>query len=165
MKRKKATNKDVGLALEKLDAMGHANEKEGIKWTQFFMDQFDKETWEKDQIQLDRLEHSRRFTKRNYFYLLAQMLNEEAHDLDTPSGYLVGARSTLDGVVLEVIDRSGICHRRAYTPCGTPKIDYECAVVCLIQAQNTIDKKEEEYYKRTHTVDGMKKTESGILLS
>lgn len=150
--------------VEKLEAMGHETESEGIKWTKYFMDQFDKDQWDKDQIKLDKLDHARRFTKRNYFHLLASMLNEELKDMDIPDGYMFAAYSTAKGVVTELIDKSGQRYRRAFTPCGTPKIDHHCIVLNLIQAQDTVDLLEEEIYRKQHTVDGLKKTESGIII-
>lgn len=150
--------------LEKLDAMGTENEREGIKWTKYFMDQFDRSEWEKNQIQLEKLDRKARFSRSGYHHLLAMMMNEEAKEMDFPEGYLPIIYPTKQGVVLEIIDRSNNKHRRAFTPVGIPKIDHHAVTVCLIQAQNTIDTIEEKIYKKTHTLDGMKKTESGIIL-
>lgn len=165
MKRKPASDKEISKALDMLDAMGHEKESEGIKWTKQFMKEFDNKQWEHNQLRQEELEKGRRTAfDHRYFRLVASMLNEEAHDLDLPTAYMIAGYSTKKGVVLEVIDRHGIHHRRAFTPSGIPKIDYHCVVNCLIQAQNTIDKLERLYIDTHYTRDGIARTASGILL-
>jgi hypothetical protein len=135
----KSKEKKMAQASEILDAIGQENESEGIKWTQYFMNEFDKKQWEQNQLKQDRLEKVRRFNKAEYYRVLTGMFNEEVKDMDIPTGYLVIAQYTKEGIVVNMMDRWKKKWRRAFTPDGTPKVDFNAIVGLLTDVQNTID--------------------------
>lgn len=139
MKKKNISRqKKVNEAIEELDAIGHENEKEGIKWTQYFMKQWDLKQWEKNQFKEESLKKKRR-DRLGYHRVIAGMLGEEALGMDIPLGYQVGAFFSGDGVILKLVDRWGKKYHRAFKPDGVPKIDFNAVVGLLVDLQNTID--------------------------
>ncbi len=123
---------------EKLEVMGQEDEHQGIRWTKYFMDQFDKKEWEKDQIHQQRLERKAKFSKKGYYDLCAQMMNQEAQTLDLALQFRLRGYATKYGVALEMRDiKTGRMFTRGMKPCGIPKYDYYATVVLLMQAQNT----------------------------
>ena len=133
-------SKSTKQALEVLEAIGQENEHEGIKATKYFVDQFDKREWNRQQIQEGKLDKERRFTKKRYFLMIAKMMNEEAQDLDIPPMFKVWANPTDKGVILFIKDPFTRTYRAAFTPCGQPRKDYVAVVEFLTRAQNTMDK-------------------------
>ncbi len=140
--------------IEKLEAMGQENEHEGIKWTKFFMDKWDRKEREENQLRQDKLK-KKRMTKKKYYEALAGMLNEQLSSMDKPSNkWKVLAFYTEKGVVVQLKDIWGRVYQRAFKPCGTPKIDLHMVNLYLGGAEDTMYKVETE-----------KKTDSGIYLA
>lgn len=141
----------INQAREILDTIGQENEKEGIKWTKFFMDRFDKKEWEKNQIKMDKL-NKHRMTKRGYFEMVTGMINELFKEVDKPSRkWRLQAFTTKKGVVMQIWDTLGRVYQKAFTPCGIPKIDLKAIEIYLGQAEDTMYKED-------------KQTKSGIIL-
>lgn len=144
-------NKKQIKAIETLEAIGQPNEKEGIKWTQRFMDAFDKKEFEKYQLDQEKLAKNR-MTKKRYYQILAGMLNEMLQEMDTPSNkWRSLAYTTTKGVVCQIKDSLGRVYQKAFTPCGVPKVDLQMINRYLGQAEDTMYKYDE-------------KTDSGIYL-
>jgi len=140
--------------IEKLEAMGQENEHEGIKWTKFFMDKWDRKEREQNQLRQDKLK-KKRMTKKKYYEALAGMLNEQLRSMDKPSNkWRTLAFFTEKGVVVQLKDIWGRVYQRAFKPCGTPKIDLHMVNLYLGGAEDTMYKVETE-----------KKTDSGIYLA
>lgn len=135
----KTRRKKIGEASEILDAIGHEDEKEGIKWTKYFMDLWDKQEWDKNQLKKEKLEKKRKFSKIDYFKALAGMLQQESFDMDIPDGYRVWSEFSGDGVVLKFTDIQGNIYYKAFKPDGTPEVDFNAVVGMLIDLQDSID--------------------------
>ncbi len=151
--------KQLGEAAEKLEAMGQENEHEGIKWTKYFMDAFNKKEWEEEQIKTAKLDHSRRYSKRGYYEMLAKMLDEECRDLDLTIRFTATGYPNKEGVVINMVDhKTGLQFKRGMKPSGIPKYDYYGITVLLMQAQNTA-----ESIERGN--DDLVTTKSGIILT
>ncbi len=143
--------KQVKQAIETLEAIGQENEKEGIKWTQRFMDEFDKKEFEKYQLDEEKLKKTRK-TKKYYYQMLAGMLNELLSEMDKPSRmWRALAYTTERGVVCQLKDSIGRVYQKAFTPCGVPKVDLQMINRYLGQAEDTMYKYDQ-------------KTDSGIYL-
>jgi hypothetical protein len=131
-KKKKA----VAKATEVLEAIGQESEKEGVKWTKYFMDLWDKEQWNKEQIietSLGRKKH-----KLDYIELLRRFLEEQLFSLERPNfGYWVEVGKSKIGVYAKLHDRWGKVWSRGIKACGVPKMDYN-AVWILVE---TVDDK------------------------
>jgi len=111
-------------AVEILDAIGHENEKEGIRWTKYFMNQYAKKEWEKDQIKKEKLKKANK-NKKDYVLLLAKMLQQELYILDTPKDYTLDVKITPKGIIMGI--KSPYKNRwvyKAFKPSGIPKYDY-----------------------------------------
>lgn len=155
MKDKK---KSIKNAIEVLEAIGHERESEGIKWTQYFMDMWDKKQWKENQLKKEKLKRKRKFSKREYFMALAGMLNEEIPDLDLTAGYSAMAYFNEKGVVLTLTTPIGEKYNRAFVPDGTPDVDFQAVVSFLVSLLDTVDKIENTRMKATLS-------KSGILLA
>lgn len=143
-KNKKSKRKRVGHAREVLEAIGQDSEKEGIKWTKYFMDKWNRKQWKENQIKKEKLEKKRKYTKMEYFRALAGMLHEEAQFLEAPPNYDFWAEFSGDGVVLKMRSPSGKTYQRAFKPDGTPELDYKAVVSILVSALDTVHHVEEE---------------------
>jgi hypothetical protein len=131
-------------AIEILDAIGTENEHEGIKWTKFFMDKWDKKEREQNQLKEENLK-KKRMTKKRYYEALAGMLNEQFKQMDKPSNkWIVLAFYTDKGVVVQLKDIWGRVYQRAFKPCGIPKIDLHVVGLYLGGAEDTMYKVEAE---------------------
>lgn len=116
--------KQVGEAKEVLDAIGSENEKEGIKWTKFFMDKWDKKEWEKAQFEQERLG---RWTKKKkaYYELVHHFFKEQIEGLERPNyGYWVETGMSTKGVWLKLHDRFGKVWTKGMKIIGVPKYDH-----------------------------------------
>ncbi len=79
-------NKEASLASEKLDAIGHENESQGIKWTKHFMDEDAKQQYvEGLRVQEGLKQYVK--NKGNYTNALADLLNRNLNELDVPMGF------------------------------------------------------------------------------
>lgn len=135
--------KQVGEAQEVLDAIGHENEAEGIKWTKHFMDKWDKKQWKQNQIKTDKLKKTRRYTKQEYYRLLYQMLQEEIKDLlenDIPPGFKVYPGYDDGGVGVYLDTPDGERYARGFKPDGTPEVDFNAVVGLLEDILITVDR-------------------------
>lgn len=144
--------KKMAEASEILDAIGHENEKEGIKWTQRFMSQWDKKQWEKQQIKRGELDKKRRFSRMGYHELVAGMLQEELKDLDVPPGYRTWTEFSGEGVIVRMVDSKGKKYNRAFRPDGTPEVDFRAVVGLLTDVQNSVDILEQERAENLKTM-------------
>lgn len=145
---------------EKLEAMGQENEKEGIRYTKEFMDEFDKREWERNQLQIQKLEHRRKFKKMDYFHLVARMLDEESKQLDISDRFLVKTiwNEEKTGLMLyDMLTKKQYGH--GFKISGIPKIDHAAVTVLLLELQNTAEAIEQEQIKDSN------KTRSGIIVS
>ncbi len=133
----------VGETQDVLAAIGHENEKLGIKYTKQFMDQWDKKQWYRNQLQKEKLAKGRKFKKTDYFRLISGMLGEEAQDLELPHGYFIWSEFSGDGVILKMKDRWGNNHHRGFKPSGTPHADFSYVANILASALDTADYLEE----------------------
>lgn len=171
MKSKSLSSLLKADAEEIIEAMGDENEQKGISYTQKFMSEFDNAEAQKNQFEQDTLEKKTRWTKRDYAYCFAKMLEEQARDLDLEPGYRVHVEFKDElhgdpGVIIVLTDKTGKKWKRGIKPCGTPKIDHYCLNVLLIQVQNTMDKIDAVDYKLRKMLEenGIKRTESGIII-
>jgi hypothetical protein len=147
------TTKAEGEAGEIIDAMGHENEKKGIKWTQYFMDKWEKKEWEENQLKKDRL-GKHRMKKKEYTRILYKMFEEMIKHMERPApGYFVKSGFSHKGIWSRMYDKYNRTYARGVKVCGTPKVDFQ-AIVTLAAA--TEDKMWE--------VDSKKETPSGIYL-
>lgn len=150
---KNTNTKKINEARDVLDAIGHENEHEGIKWTKYFMDLFDKNEMEKNILREESLK--KKVTRKRYHEALAGIMNELMIDMDKPSNnWITNAFFTEKGVVVQLKDKWGRVYQRAFKPCGTPKIDLHMVNLYLGGAEDTMYKVESE-----------KKTQSGIYLA
>ena len=153
MNKIKPKKKVVGEARDVLDVMGQQSEKEGIKWTQYFMDKFEKEEWDKEQLAKEKLQRSR-LTKKRYYYILAEMLKEMIVVVNRPSpGYVASVYSNKKGVVAQFKDKLGRIWRKAFKPCGIPKIDHHACKTISGMAED-----------KMWSLDAEKITEGGVYL-
>ena len=130
-------NKKQSEAIDKLDAMGQPSEKEGIKWTKRFMDEFDKKEFEKNMLREEVLK-KKRITKKRYFEMLTGMANELFKEMEIPSGWRGVVYFTEKGVVMQIKSILGRVFQRAFKPCGTPKIDLNAVYTLLGSAEDTM---------------------------
>lgn len=140
MKKLDDRQKQVGEIGEVLDAIGHENEKEGIKWTQYFMDIWDKKELENQHRKKHKLKKSLGFTKREYYRIISNMIDEELRELDIPPGYVAWSSFDEKGVVLRLTTYNGEKYNRAFKPDGSPSTDFNVVVGLLIDTQDTIDR-------------------------
>lgn len=118
------TKKKVTKAIDKLEAMGQKSEKQGIKWTQKFMDEFDKKELQKDFEIKDKLKKERK-TKKGYYEALRKVLAEMVEAVDRPSpGFSYKVLKSDKGIVCQFKDTEGKSWTKAFKPCGIPKIDF-----------------------------------------
>jgi hypothetical protein len=132
-------NKKVGIAQDVLDAIGHENEKEGIRWTKHFMD-----LWEKDQSEdkfnkESKLKKSEGYDKLRYNSLICNMLQEEINGLDLDVGYSSYARYTKDGVFVILKAPNKKVYGRGFKPSHDYKVDYTAVVGLLVDILDTVD--------------------------
>jgi len=130
-------NKKIGEAIDKLDAMGQPSEKEGIKWTKRFMDEFDKKEWEKNMLREEVLKR-KRLTKKRYFEMLAGMANELFKESEISGGWRGIVYFTQKGMVMQIKSMMGRIFQRAFKPCGIPKIDLNAVYTLLGSAEDTM---------------------------
>ena len=125
-------------SIEVLDAIGMKNEHEGIKWTKFFMDKWNRKEWEKNQLTEDNMRKQRQ-TKKKYYKFIVAILNEGFSEMDMPSGnWRIGAYATDKGVVVQLKNVFGRVFQRAIKPCGTPKIDFNAMMQLMGSAEDTM---------------------------
>lgn len=123
--------KKIGETREKLAAIGGDSEKEGIKWTQHFMDEHDRKEWQADQQILDRLSKFRN-NRQEYYRICHDILKDQVSGLQRPNyGYWFESGWNKQGVWLKLHDRFKKSHTRAFRPCGDPKVDYFGAINTL----------------------------------
>lgn len=130
---------EVNLALEKLEAIGQESEKEGIKYTQQFMKEWDQKQEGRGREKKGQLERMKRFSKPEYYRLVAGMIQEELSDLDIPVGYRTWAEMSGDGVIAKMTDLKGKTYYKAFKPDGSPEVDFKAVVGILTDIQNSID--------------------------
>lgn len=142
--------KQVDHAKEVLDAIGHESEKQGIKWTKYFMDKWDKQEWEKQQIVQDKLAKGTKYRKSEYYRLVANVLREIVYGIERPNwGWWAEVKSTDDGVIVILKHRTGRSWSRAFKPTGIPKIDYQAAVTYAAYTEYTMHEDEENPSPKT----------------
>lgn len=140
--------KKIKRAVEVLEEIGQEDEKAGIQATQYFMDQWDRAQWEQNQIAQDTLQKSTKYSKIEYYRKVAQMLYEEAKDLDIPVGYQWNVKVDDRGVAFFLIDSWKRKYNRAFKPCGVPKYDFAALTQILVDADTTVQNIENERRKR-----------------
>ena len=124
---------------EVLEAIGHENEKEGVKWTQYFMNEWDQKQRGKDHENLNLLDKRRKFTRQRYHEVLSGMINEGLSELDVEHGFKAHSEFNKSGVVVRVTDPDGKKYARAFKPSGEPEIDFNAVVGLLSQVLDTSD--------------------------
>lgn len=116
-------------AIEMLEAMGHENEQEGIKYTKYFMDKWDRDQWEKQQIQEEKLGKAKKFRRVDYHKKLRGMLNEMVLGIDRVGpGYWAETGFNEKGVWARLHDKYGRTWQRGIKPSGIPKVDYRGSI-------------------------------------
>lgn len=132
-------DKKIGEASEILDAIGHENEKEGIRWTQHFMNIWDQHELDKRHQKKDRLKKATIFNKMEYHRIISGMIHDEAKSLDIPTGYMVWSEYTEDGVIVRLAAPNGEKYKRAFKPSGDPGVDLNAVFGLLVDVQSTVD--------------------------
>jgi hypothetical protein len=123
----------VGEAREILDTIGQDSEKEGIRWTKIFMDQWDKKEWEENQIEKEKLK-KRNKRRLEYTHLLHNLIREKGLELERPAqGYWLETGFNQKGVWVRLHDRHGNKWNRGIKVTGIPKYDHHAALI-LVQA-------------------------------
>lgn len=116
-------------AIEMLEAMGHENEKEGIKHTKYFMNLWDKQQWEQQQIQEEKLGKASKYKRIEYHRILRKMLNNMVMGIDRIGpGYWAETGFDDKGVWAKLHDKYNRVWQRGIKPSGIPKVDYKGAV-------------------------------------
>jgi len=144
-KKKKKVN--LPSQEEILESVGHESEKKGIKYVKEFMALFEKKEWEENQIKRDHLSKKSRFSKKNYYRAIVELINSEVADLDLPTNYMVWGELTKQGVIVTLKDRFNKTYSGAFTPCGTPKVDFYAVTDLLGRALDTADRIEDDHLK------------------
>lgn len=91
----------------------------------------------------EALEISLRFTKPEYIYKLAQIMNEMAQHIDLPTGFIYKINFNEEKLNIMIKDKTGHIFGRGIKPCGDSDLDFHAIGVLLTQAENTIDQIEE----------------------
>lgn len=136
MKDKKT---QLGEASDVLDAIGHENEKEGIRWTQHFMNIWDQHELEKRDKKRDRLKKATIFNRMEYHRIVSGMIQDEAKQLDVPVGYMIWSEYTEGGVIARLAAPNGEKYKRAFKPSGDPGVDLNAIFGILVDIQSTVD--------------------------
>jgi hypothetical protein len=134
--------KQEGEINEYLDATGQEDDAKAAKWVIETEKQKEKEL-QKEQIKkVEELERTRKWTKKEYIFKLAEMANEMAKSLDLPKGYIY--RINFNDEKLNVILKTptGKFFGRGIKPCGITTYDYQAIETILLQCENTVDKLE-----------------------
>lgn len=148
------TKNQVGEILEKVDAMGQDSEIKAAKWVkeQNKIDEAQEEKYKNEKT--ETLERKSRYSFSNYKQYLADIITDIIkNNLGVVRGWTYRSFYSEKGVGLVLLNgkRKFV---KAFMPINIPKYDLNaCAILCL-EAENTIDKIEEE----------KKKTVSGIIL-
>lgn len=148
--------KKIDEAAEVLDTIGQENEKEGIKWTQYFMNIWDQHELDRKLKKKDRLKKATIYKKMEYHRIIAGMIQEEAKQLDIPDRFMVWSEFTQDGVIVRLVSPSGDKFNRAFRPTGEPGIDLNAVFGILVDVQTTIDDLEEKRFSKLR--------ESGLII-
>lgn len=124
MRIRDKSEKRIDHIVDKIDAMGHESERQGIKWTQYFMKQFEKDEFEKNQIKKEKLDKRARYSRKEYTRVCREMLDQEIKELERPGpGFWVETGYEGEGVWLKLHDRYGRKFARGFKPSGIPKVD------------------------------------------
>lgn len=142
-----------GEAEDVLDAIGQKNEKEGIKWTKFFHEKWEKEELEKQFIDEETLKKNRK-KKDRYFKALAFLMQKKLDELEKPGpGFTINVKTSATGVFVELKDRWGRSYKRGFKPTGTAKYDLNAAVNMIGRVEDTM-----------YDIEDKKQTKSGVYL-
>lgn len=141
-------NKKIGESQDVLDAIGQENEKEGIRWTKYFMDIWDQKEREKKEKKRDRLKKATVYKKMEYYRIVAGMLQQESANLDVPDRYMVWSEFSEQGVIVRLASPSGEKFSRAFKPSGEPVVDLNAVFGLLVDVQSTIDMLEDRRYQK-----------------
>lgn len=146
------TKNQVGELAEKIDAMGQDNEIKAAKWVkeQNKIDEAEEDEYKNKKTEV--LERKSRYSFTNYKQYLADIvLDIIKNNLGVVRGWTYRSFYSDKGVGLVLLngERKFI---KAFMPNNIPKYDLNaCAILCL-EAENTIDKIEQDKKK---TVNGL----------
>lgn len=122
----------IGEAEDILDAIGHERESEGIKWTKYFMDMYEKKQLKKDQFNIEALKKNK-MSKSKYSWMLKSYLEASLSRLEIPNTFQVKVEKTHEGIVAMYKPvYSSRWRYKAFAPCGIPLRDYK-HVLYIIQ--------------------------------
>ncbi len=144
--------KTQGKARDIIDAIGHENEKQGIKWAKYFFDEFQKREKEKTNKIIDRLLKVRN-KRKEYHRVLREVFDGMIMELERPTpGFSAETGYNDIGIWVKLKDPYGRTFQRGIKPTGTPKID-------LAAATHMMGTTEDKMYEIS---DPDKPTDSGI---
>lgn len=125
-------------AREVLDAIGQEDEAQGIKQTQFFMSEWEKEQAEEQAKEQRKLAEAKVKGSLAYIKAVASLLETEAKELDIPLEFSWSVSHSPKGIIFNLEDRTGKRWRRAFKPCGDVWVDYFAVVEVLTNADTTV---------------------------
>jgi hypothetical protein len=143
-------NKIIGEAVEKLDAMGQESDIKASKWVKEIGKEEDHADAEKEAIQLEKLDKSRKFTKQGYYQTMVKIMKELfLNEAEIPSGWTWEAWEGRGGVGLTLWTSPPVkILYKAFEPCGEPLYDLAfCGKIVRMAADymdEYLDKKDEE---------------------
>jgi len=154
-----SNSKKVGEVREILDAIGHENEKQGIKWTKYFMNEWDLEETRKRNSLIMMLDSTAKRNLTDYRRLLMEVLGELLYSIDLPPQYRTKHSLNDKGIKVTLIDPHLATYERGTKISYVGRYDLSAiehmALDCEYEA-NQIEKKRS---------NGNYKTKGGIYLS
>ena len=132
--------KQEGEINEYLDATGQEDDEKAAKWVIETEKQKEKESQEEQIKKVEELERTRKWTKKEYIFKLAEMANEMAKSLDLPKGYIYRINYGDEKLNVMLKTPTGKFFGRGIKPCGITTYDYQAIETILLQCENTVDK-------------------------
>jgi len=143
--QEKWRKKNVGETMEKLDAIGSPNEKEGIKATQEAYKEYRDEEFAKKSDRIEWLNQRARFSRErwlDYYPHVHTLVKYELSFLELPPGYSIKSDVTLQGIKFVLNDRWGQVHIGGFKPCGAGVYDEQACRTSVNRIDDLITKLE-----------------------
>jgi hypothetical protein len=136
--------KKLGEEEELIDALGHENEKEGIKNVKEFMKGEEKKEQDKQDRMTELIMGASKGNKNSYILFMAELLDRKLKSVSISPGWIYEIIPTGEGVILELISPLKRYFRRAFKPCGQAIYDLNAINQYGDAVETTIDKVNKE---------------------
>lgn len=146
--KKKDRKVQFGETIEKLDAMGQESEIKAAKWVKEVGKEEEKEEKEVELEKIESLERKARFSFSSYKQYLCQIIQDTlTNRINLRSEWKYRSFFSDKGVGLLLFSPDGRKFSRGFAPVNVPVYDLHACVSLCLNAENTIDKIEDE---KTH---------------